>query len=114
MFAARDHAGLGRLLTDDAQVVTLTGGSAETLEAALALFEQEFTGVFAAARLVTGKGRVQSIGLGAVVLHQSYVVTGARDPSGQPLARFCALVTAVLMDRIDGWRAVSLTLSALT
>ena len=108
LFATRDSAGLAMLLAESAQVVTLTGGVAETSDAARALFEQEFAGIFAAARLVTGKGRMQPIGPGAVVLHQNYVVTGARDPSGKPMRRFAALVTAVLIAHSEDWRAVSL------
>ena len=114
LFAARDSAGLGDMLDQVAQVVTLTGGVAETREAAQSLFEQEFSGIFTAGRLVTGKGRVQLLGPGAVVLHQTYVVTGARGADGATMPRFPALVSAVLMDRPDGWRAVSLILSALT
>ena len=114
LFAARDSVGLALLLTDNAQVVTLTSGAADNREAARALFEQEYAGTFATARLVTGKGRTQPIGPGAVVLHQNYVVTGARDSAGQPLPRFAALVTVVLIAVSGGWLAVSLSLSALT
>jgi hypothetical protein len=45
-------------------------------------------------------------------VHQRYVVIGAQSPEGHELPRFGAVLTAVLLARADGWRAVSLTFSA--
>jgi len=41
-------------------------------------------------------------------------VMGARDERGRELPRFPALLTAVLLARGEGWRAVSLCFSALS
>jgi hypothetical protein len=112
-FAAQDRATLCSYLSEDADVVTLTGGLAETAKQAGQLFEMEFAGTFAAARLVTGKTRLRLLGPGGAVLHQRYVVIGARDATGAELPRFGAVLTAVLLARAEGWRAVSLGFSAL-
>lgn len=46
------------------------------------------------------------------MVHQRYVVIGAQSAEVQELPRFGAVLTAVLLARADGWRAVSLTFSA--
>lgn len=112
-FAAGDSAGLAGFLTEDAQVQTLTGAVAEDAATAEAAFAAEFSGAFAAARLVTGRVRIRQIGPGGAVVHQRYVVTGTRDDQGSDLPRFGAMLTAVLLKRAEGWRAISLSFSAL-
>lgn len=113
-FAAQDTDGLVQMLADDADVVTLTGAVAEDQTEAKRVFDQEFAGTFARVRLVSGKTRLRPLGPGGAVVHQRYVVIGARDHEGRELPRFGAVLTAVLLARTDGWRAVSLTFSALT
>lgn len=113
-FAAQDSAALVALLTADAQVVTLTGAVAEDAAQAGEVFRQEFAGIFAAAKLVTGRNRLRELGPGLAMVHQRYVVTGARDAAGRDLPRFGAAMTAVLLATAQGWRVVSLTLSSLT
>lgn len=112
-FAARDGAAIAGWLAGDAEVQTLTGAVAEDAAEAEAAFAAEFAGVFAAARLVTGRLRLHPIGPGAAVLHQRYVVIGAREDHGAELPRFGALMTAVLLKRAEGWRAVFLGFSPL-
>ena len=112
VFTGQDAAGLRAMLTADAQVVTLTGAVADDAVQAGRAFEQEFAGIFAAAKLVTGRNRVQELGPGLVIVHQRYVVMGARDEAGVDLPRFGAAVTAVLLETAKGWLAVSLTLSS--
>jgi uncharacterized protein (TIGR02246 family) len=112
-FAAQNSAALAAMLAPDAQVVTLTGAVTETADEARAAFDQEFAGTFAGAKLVTGRNRVQAIGPGAAIVHQRYVVMGAKDAAGHDLPRFGILVTMVLLARPEGWRGSSLTLSAL-
>lgn len=113
-FGTQDSTAIAAMLAEDAQVVTLTGAAAEDAEAAATAYADEFAGVFAAARLVTGRQRLRMLGPGGAVLHQRYVVTGARDVEGRPMPRFGAALTAVLLAREGGWRVVSLTFSALT
>jgi hypothetical protein len=113
-FAAQDSVTLVGMLSDDADVVTLTGALAESAKEAGQIFENEFLGIFERARLVSGRNRLRLLGPGGVVQHQRFVVIGARDETGQELPRFGAILTAVLLARAEGWRAVSLSFSALT
>jgi hypothetical protein len=112
-FLAKDGAGLAAYLSDDADVVTLTGGHAENALDARRLFEAEFTGALAATRLVSGKSRIRPLGPGGAVLIQRFVVIGARDVTGSELPRFGAVLLAVILARTDGWSAVSLSFAAL-
>lgn len=113
-FAAGDSGAITAFLAEDAQVLTLTGAAVEDAAAAESAFAAEFGGIFASARLVTGRQRLRPLGPGGAVLHQRYVVTGARDAEGQEMPRFGAMLTVVLLARADGWRAVSFSFSALT
>jgi ketosteroid isomerase-like protein len=113
-FGARDSDFIAGFLAPDAQVVSLTGVVAEDQSGAKAAFATEFAGIFATARLVTGRHRLQMLGPGGAVLHQRFVVTGAQDAAGREMARFGAMLTAVLLARPQGWQAISLTFSALT
>lgn len=113
-FAAQDGPSLVQMLAEDAAVVTLTGAVAEDQAEAKRAFDQEFAGTFARVRLVSGKSRLRPLGPGGAIVHQRYVVIGAQDQDGRELPRFGAVLTAVLLARTDGWRAVSLTFSALT
>jgi ketosteroid isomerase-like protein len=113
-FAAQDSAALVQFLAEDAEVVTLTGALAEDAIGAGRAFDMEFAGTFAGARLVTGKNRLRLLGPGGAILHQRFVVIGARDENGHDLPRFGAVLTAVLLARSEGWRAVSLSFSAVT
>jgi len=111
-FGRQDAAALAAMLTEDADVLTLTGGVAETASEAETLFADEFAGIFASARLVTGKARMRALGPGAAVINQRFVVSGAKDETGQDLPRFGAVLTVVIIARMDGWHVVSLTFSA--
>lgn len=108
-FSAQDAAALAEMLAEDAGVVSLTGGVAESRAEAETLFAAEFAGTLARARLVTGKARLMPIGPGGAVLHQRYVVIGVADEAGQEMPRLGAMLTAVLLARAEGWRAVSLS-----
>ena len=110
-FGRQDATGLAEMLAEDADVVTLTGAVVEGAEAAEAAFGGEFAGIFAAARLVTGKLKMRALGPGGAILTQRFVVSGARDAAGGEVPRFGAVLTAVIVARVDGWRAVSLTFS---
>ena len=111
-FGRQDAAELAQLLAEDADVLTLTGAVAETAAEAEAAFAGEFEGIFAMARLVSGKHRLRVLGPGGAVVTQRFVVSGARDDQGAEMPRFGAVLTAVLTARSTGWQAVSLTFSA--
>ena len=111
-FGRQDAAELAQFLAEDADVLTLTGAVVETAAEAEAAFAGEFTGIFAVARLVSGKHRLRVLGPGGAVVTQRFVVSGARDDQGAEMPRFGAVLTAVLTARSTGWQAVSLTFSA--
>ncbi len=110
-FGRQDAAGVAALLAEDADVLTLTGAILSGAKAAEAAFAGEFSGIFAASRLVTGKVKLRDLGTGVAIVSQRFVVSGARDEARQDLPRFGALLTAVVTAEA-GWRAVSLTFSA--
>lgn len=111
-FGRQDAAELAQFLAEDADVLTLTGSMADSAALAEATFAQEFSGVFATARLVSGRNRLRVLGPGAAIVTQRFVVSGARDDQGAELPRFSAVLSAVLTARSTGWQAVSLTFSA--
>lgn len=113
-FGRQDAPALAAMLVEDADVLTLTGAMVESAKEAQAAFAGEFAGIFAAARLVTGKLRIRPLGPGGAVLTQRFVVSGALDDRGRELPRFGAQLTAVLIARSEGWRAVNLIFSATT
>jgi hypothetical protein len=61
-FADQDAAGLADLIAPEGSLQTLTGVWAEGRAATEAAFAAEFSGLFARARLVTGKGSVLPLG----------------------------------------------------
>ncbi|MEI6800620.1 MAG: DUF4440 domain-containing protein [Pseudomonadota bacterium] len=111
-FGRQDAAELAEFLAEDADVLTLTGALVDSAALAEATFAEEFAGIFATARLVSGKNRLRVLGPGAAIVTQRFVVSGARDDHGAELPRFSAVLTAVLTARSAGWQAVSLTFSA--
>ncbi len=113
-FAARDAHAMAGILAEDGHALTLSGQWVEGQEALEAAWAAEFAGLFAQARLVTGKSNLRMIGPGAAILHQRYVITGAQQAEGVELPRFAALLTAVAIARTGGWQAVSLNFSPLS
>lgn len=112
-FSTQDAAALAQLLAEDAEVVTATGQHCDGREAACAAFMTEFQGTFRAARLVSGRARLRSIGPGAALLSQRYVLAGATAPDGAELPRCALLLSAVLVQRPAGWQALSCHITAL-
>ena len=92
---AADGGAIGRLLDDEAQVLTLSGQYLTGRDEAARAFAAEFAGLFATARLVTGKATLRWLGPGAAVLHQRFVVTGAQSAPGAEMPRFAAVLSAV-------------------
>ena len=110
-FGRQDAGGMAALLVEDADVLTLTGAMLTGAKQAEAAFASEFSGIFAASRLVTGKVKLRNLGPGVSIVTQRFVVSGARDAAGADLPRFGAVLTAVLSAEA-GWRAANLTFSA--
>lgn len=112
-FGDRDAKAMAELMTEEATAHTLTGIWAEGREAARLAFEAEATGIFAHARLVTGKGTVLPLGPDIALLRQRFVVTGAMEETGEEMPRFGAMLIAVLQSDGLNWRAISLTFTLL-
>lgn len=112
-WGARDAVGLAALLTEDAEVLSLTGGWAEGRRAIETLFADELAGAFSQSRLVTGKTLLRPLGPGAAVLHQRFVLSGMIDEAGRDAGRIGAMLIAVLAAKAGGWQAVSLQFSAV-
>ena len=112
-FGAQDAERIAGHLAADAQVLTLTGAWAEGREAAKAVLAAEFAGIFARARLVTGKSSLRPLADPVCLLHQRFVVSGAQGPDGADLPRFAAMLSVVLVATTTGWQAASLTFSGL-
>ncbi len=108
----RDAGALAALLSEDADMLSLTGAWVEGRKDILATFEGEMNGAFARARLVTGRGKLRPLGPGAAVLHQRFVLSGLIDAEGRDMGRVAALLMAVLVARSDGWHAVTLQFTA--
>lgn len=109
-FVARDAGAVAALLAEDGQGLTLTGQWCDGRAASEAAWAAEFAGLLAEARLVTGKGRIQPLGPGAQVLHQRFILTGLRDETGAELPRLTVVLSAVILARPDGWKALTLHL----
>jgi len=112
-FGARDADCLAGYLSEDSRVLTLTGIWAEGPTAAKHVFASEFSGLFARARLVTGKSQLRPLADGITLVHQRYVVSGGQGPDGTDLPRFAAMLQAVLVDSPTGWEVASLSFSSL-
>lgn len=112
-WGARDSAALARLLVEDGDMLSLTGGWAEGRRAAESLFRDELAGAFSQSRLVTGKNRLRPLGPGAAVLQQRYVLSGLVDEQGRDTGRIAAILIAILVARAGGWQAMTLQFSVV-
>lgn len=109
-FGAGDAAALAALMAEGGTALTLTGQWAEGKDEVAASLAAEFAGIFARARLVTGKGSARSLFPGCFLVRQRFVITGASDESGNDIPRIGAVLVAVLgRDGVE-----NLTFSALT
>lgn len=113
-FAAQDAEALAAMIETTGTALTLTGAWAEGRAAAQDLFQAEFEGIFAQARLVTGKGSLEQLGPTTALLRQRFVVTGALAGPGEELPRFGAMLVAVLRHSRTECTALNLSFTALT
>jgi uncharacterized protein (TIGR02246 family) len=112
-FAAQDIAALTAFFAPDASLQSLTGAWAESLEEIASVFESEAAGIFARARLVTGKGSIRPLNPFAALLRQRFTISGAVTENGEELPRFPAMLIAVLERADSDWFVQSLTFTAL-
>lgn len=112
-FGDRDATAMADLMLPDGTVQTLTGTWVEGRAEAEAAFAAEAAGIFARARLVTGKGTVLPLSHDVALLRQRFVVTGALEDTGAEMPRFAAMLVAVLHSDGLNWRAISLTFTLL-
>ncbi|MFN4173437.1 MAG: SgcJ/EcaC family oxidoreductase, partial [Pseudorhodobacter sp.] len=97
-WGARDADALANLITEDGDLLSLTGAHAEGRRAITALFRAELDGAFSQSRLVTGKTRLRPLGGGAAVLVQRFVLSGLVNDAGQDMGRIGALMLATLAE----------------
>lgn len=112
-FSTQDAVALAAMLASEGTFLTLTGIMAQSRAEARHAMAQEFIGIFAQARLVSGKGTIRPLGDTAALLTQRYVVSGALDETGAELPRFAAVLVAVLEAGATGWHAICLTFTAV-
>lgn len=112
-FTAQDAAGFAALMAPDGTLQSLTGLWAESPEEIENAFADEAAGIFARARLVTGRAQIRSLGPQYALLRQRYTVSGALDHTGVDLPRFGAILVAVLELGAEDWLAISLSFTAL-
>lgn len=112
-FTAQDERALAALIAAEGTLQSITGVWAESPEEIESAFAGEAAGIFARARLVTGRGQIRPLGPTTALLRQRYTVSGALDESGAELPRFGAMLVAVLEAAEPEWKALSLTFLAL-
>lgn len=112
-YAARDTAAIALLCAEGASGLSLTGGWAEGRAELERLWAADFAGALAQTRLVTGKGRLQRLPGGVVLVQQRFVLSGIMDAEGREAGRLGAMLSAVLTEGEQGWSAQSLILAPL-
>ena len=111
-FVAQDVPALVGLVANGGTALTLTGALAETPAEIEQAFAAEIAGIFARAKLVTGKGTMRMLGPNSALLRQRYMVSGAIDETGAELPRFAAMLIVVLERQDSDWLAQSLSFTA--
>lgn len=112
-FSGQDSAAMAAFFAPDASLQSLTGLWAESPDEILAAFEAEAAGIFARARLVTGKGSIRPLNPFAALLRQRFTISGALTETGEELPRFPAMLIAVFERSESAWSVQSLTFTAL-
>lgn len=110
-FGDQNAEAFADLIAKDGTMHSLTGAWAEGLAEVKAAFAAEAAGIFARARLVTGKGSVVALAHDVALLRQRFVVTGALDEQGAEIPRFGAMLVAVLKSDGQVWRGLNLSFS---
>jgi len=107
LWGARDAEGLAALFTEDGELISLTGGTAQGRAPIAELLAGEFAGAFQRARLVTGRSRLRPVGNEAIVLMQRFVLSGLIDAAGNDAGRIGAAFCATLERAAGGWQIVA-------
>jgi uncharacterized protein (TIGR02246 family) len=113
-FASQNAVDLAAMMAEDADLLTPTGQWAEGRTAIKSALTSEFSGIFRAARLITGRLRLRPLGPGAIILSQRFVLIGAVDETGAELPRSALMLGAVLVARPEGWQVMTASLTALS
>ncbi len=111
-FARRDGHAVAALCVPDADFLSLTGAWAEGREAIAEVMAEEFAGLLAEARLVTGRSKQRALGPHGAVMLQRYVVSGLRHPDGSDAGRQGAVLAATLVASVGGWLILSASFTA--
>lgn len=113
LWGQADAPGLADLLSEDAEMLTLTGRLGEGRSGIAEVLAGDFAGPLRGVRLVSGRAKLRPLGPLAAILTQRYVLVGPAEGPGAEPGRMAAVLTAVLQVQSEGWRAVSLTFAGL-
>ncbi|MBC7142795.1 MAG: SgcJ/EcaC family oxidoreductase [Rhodobacteraceae bacterium] len=111
-WAARDAKALAAFFAEDADFLTLTGHWAEGRKAIAATLAGELAGAFSRAKLVTGRTKTRPLAEGVAQVMQRYVLSGIVHPDGSDAGRVGAILSAVLVERPDGWTVAAAQFTA--
>ncbi len=106
-WGAQDARALAALFTPDADLISLTGGFAESRGEVEALFAGEFAGAFSRAKLSSGKTKIRSLGPHVAVVIQKVTISGLINAHGQDAGRIGALLACTMAEAQSGWFIVS-------
>lgn len=111
-WATRDAAMIATLFAEDADLLSLTGHWAEGRRAIAETFAAELAGAFLRAKLVTGRVKTRPLAPGVVQVMQRFVLSGILNPDGSDAGRVGAILSAVLVERPEGWPIASAQFTA--
>ena len=102
-WSARDAAMIAALFAEAADLLSLTGHWAEGRTAIAETFAGELAGAFQRAKLVTGRVKQRHLAPGVAQVMQRFVLSGILNPDGSDAGRVGAILSAVLVERPEGW-----------
>ena len=111
-WSARDARAIAALFAEDADFLTLTGHWAEGRKAIAETLAGEMAGAFSRAKLVTGRTKQRDIAPGAAQVMQRYVLSGIVNADGSDAGRVGAILSAVLVERPQGWQVAAAQFTA--
>lgn len=110
-FSSQDAEALAALFAEDGDFLTLTGAWAEGREDIARTIAAELAGVFARARLVTGRTKLRPVFPGVVQVMQRFVISGISAADGSDAGRIGAVLSALMTRENGAWRVVSASFS---
>ena len=101
---ARDAAAYGQLLTEDADIVSATGRSAEGKESILRLLAEQHAGPYLGVTITnTDVTKIKFVRADAAIADADFQLDGMTAPDGSPLPTLCGVLSFVLCKREGRW-----------